>query len=312
MFYHEIKEHMSPSSMDQWHRQRSAFIKTYFEGEKGPETAAMTFGTQVHALIEHGMLKVQKQWDRNEETLKHEAGAGLYVLGKPDSFNGKVVKNTAEFVDYKSGKKSDWEDKLPTDIKMKVTAWLVWMETGKPAAVIGHIEFMQTTWNEEKRELELVEKETEVTSITYHKADLEAFTTVIVSTMTEINTFYEKWKDRTAEYVDEGDFRRLKELTDQRDQIDQEITSLKETIESQMTFGGLMTHKLEGVGTFSISERKTYKYPDSLRINYKDYGLTLNDFIEAEKCAKAAKKNYELITEPVSVATSVRFTPAKK
>lgn len=312
MFYHEIKEHMSPSSMDQWHRQRSAFIKTYFEGEKSPETIQMTFGTQVHALIEHGMLKVQKQWDKNEETLKHEAGDGLFLLGKPDSYQSEPKKNTVEFVDYKTGSKSAWDEKLPTDIKMKATAWLVWMETGKPAAVIGHIEFLQTTWNEEKRELELISKETEVTTLTYHKADLEAFTDVIINTMTEINDFYEKWKDRTTDFIDDADCRRLRELTEKRDEIDEEITTLKGTIESQMAFGGLMTHKMEGVGTFSISERKTYKYPDALEVKQGRRKFTLEEFVEMEKATKAAKKNYELVTEPVSVSTSMRFTPAKR
>lgn len=312
MFYHDIKEHMSPSSMEQWLRQRSAFIKTYFEGEKGPETAAMTFGTQVHALIEHGMLKVQKKWDRDEEVLKHEAGDSLFLLGKPDSFNSKVVKNTAEFVDYKTGSKSAWDDKLPTDIKMKATAWLVWMELGQPAAVIGHIEFLQTTWNEEKRELELLSDKTEISTITYQKADLEAFTDVVINTMNEINAFYEKWKDRSTEFIDDADCRKLRELTEQRDEIDQEINSLKESIESQMSFGGLMSHKIEGVGNFSISERKTYKYPDELEFKYGRKQFTLKDFTEIEKVMKASKKNYELVTEPVSVSTTMRFTPAKR
>ena len=103
MFYHDIKEHASPSSLEQFLRQRSAFIKNYFEGKKMPETPQMKFGIQVHALIEHGILKVQKQWDINEATLTHEAAPGLKVLGKPDSYRSKVVKNTAEFVDYKTG-----------------------------------------------------------------------------------------------------------------------------------------------------------------------------------------------------------------
>lgn len=298
--------------MEQWLRQRSAFIKSYFEGEKSPETIQMTFGTQVHALIEHGMLKVQKQWDRNEETLKFEAGNGFYLLGKPDSYNSKVVKNTAEFVDYKSGSKSAWEDKLPTDIKMKATAWLVWMATGKPAAVIGHIEFLQTTFNQEKRELELIDKKTEVTTITYHKADLEAFTEVIISTMQDINDFYEKWKDRTAEFISERDCQRLKELTDQRNDIDEKITELKDMIQAQMVMGGVLSHKLEGVGRFSVTERKTYSYPEDLPITSGKRKFTLEQFLAMEKDTKAAKKNYELVTEPVSTSSSMTFTPEKK
>lgn len=312
MFYHEVKEHCSPSSLDQWHRQRSAFIKSYFELVKSPETVQMTFGTQVHALIEHGMMTVKKKFDRDEETLKFEAGEGLYLLGKPDSYSSKVVKNTVEFVDYKTGSKSEWDTKLPTDIKMKATAWLVWKATGEPQAVIGHIEFLQTTWNEEKRELELIEKETEITSVTYHKADLEAFTAVIVNTMKDINAFYEKWKDRTTDFIDEEDCKELQKLVLKRDEIDQKIDQLKGVIEGQMQFGGLMSHKIEGVGRFSITERKSYKYPDNLQIKVGKKKYTLTDYVEIEKATKAAKKNFELINEPVSTSTSITFTPDRK
>jgi len=116
MFYHEVKEHMSPSAHDTWHRSKSSFIQSYFELKKGPETAAMKFGTQVHALIEHGMLKVKKQFDQNEMGLRHEAGNGLYYFGKPDSFQSKPVKNTVEFVDYKTGKNARYADTKQLDL----------------------------------------------------------------------------------------------------------------------------------------------------------------------------------------------------
>jgi hypothetical protein len=59
-FYHELKEHMSPSALDQWKRQRSAFVGTYFEKKDKVETKAMTAGKQIHRLIEGGMLKAKK------------------------------------------------------------------------------------------------------------------------------------------------------------------------------------------------------------------------------------------------------------
>lgn len=311
VFYHDVKEHISPSAMESWIRQRSSFIKSYFEGQKGPETAAMTFGTQVHALIEHGMLNAQKKYDVDEATLKHEAGDGLYMLGKPDSYHSKVLKNTVEFVDYKTGKASEWEKKLPTDIKMKATAWLVWMETGCPAAVKAHIEFLQTTWDEDKREMVLLEKDTEITSITYQKADLEEFTGVIIRTMEEINIFYLKWKDRTAEFIDETDCRKLKELRAKRDEIDTEMSELAGTIESQMEFGGMMSYKLEGVGQFSIRETKTFQVPKTLPFQVGRKKFTLEDFGEIQTAAKAAEKNYKITNEPVSTKKAMSFTPAK-
>lgn len=311
MFYHEIKEHMSPSALDQWMRSRAAFIQSYFEGKKGPETPAMKFGTQVHALIEHGLLKVKKQYDQNEQGLKHEAGGGLYVFGKPDSYQSKPVKNTVEFVDYKTGKASEWQKKLPTDLKMKTTAWLVWKETGCPAAVIGHIEFLQTTWNEEKSCLELIGEETEVTSITYHKADLEAFTEVIIKIMTEVNTFYETWKDRTTDFVDKDDIKLLADLTAKADAIEEEIKAVKASIMSQMEFGGLTTYKEEGLGTLSITTRKTYNTPENLPFKVGKKTYTLKDFEEIEMASKAAVKNYQLITEPVSTSESISFRAKK-
>jgi len=310
-FYHEVKEHISPSAMESWIRQRSSFIKSYFEGQKGPETAAMTFGTQVHALIEHGMLNAQKKYDKDEAILKHEAGDGLYMLGKPDSYNSKVVKNTVEFVDYKTGKASEWEKKLPTDIKMKATAWLVWMETGKPAAVKAHIEFLQTTWDEDKQQMTLLEKDTEITSITYQKADLEEFTDVIIRTMEEINTFYLKWIDRTAEFIDEKDCRELQELRAKRDEIDEQMSVLTESIESQMDFGGMMSYKLEGVGQFSIRQTKTFKIPTILPFKVGKKKYTMEDFIEIQSAAKAAEKNFKITNEPISTSTSISFTPVK-
>jgi hypothetical protein len=36
--------------------QRSAFVRSYFEGEKTPETASMRTGTKVHRMIEMGLI----------------------------------------------------------------------------------------------------------------------------------------------------------------------------------------------------------------------------------------------------------------
>jgi hypothetical protein len=193
---------------------------------------------------------------------------------------------------------------------MNFTAWLVWKATVLPAALIGHIEFLQTTWNEEKQSLELISQETEITSLTYHKADLEAFTSVAIKIMNEVNTFYETWKDRTTDYVDQEDVKRLAELTMKADDIDKEIKDLKASITSQMEFGGLTTYKGE-LGTISISTKKTYSIPEDLPFQVGKKKYTLVDFTAIEMASKAAIKNYQLISEPISTTTSTSFRAAK-
>jgi len=310
-FYHEVKEHMSPSAHDAWHRSRAAFIRSYFEKEKTPETTAMKFGTQVHALIEAGLLHVQKQFNVNEVTLIHDVPMSVYTyLGRPDSFESTPKKNTVEFVDYKTGRKSEWEEKLTTDIKMLGTAWLVWKETGMPQAVIGHIEFLQTEWNEEKREIELVDKPTELYSRTFHYDELEAFGDVIHNDMDAVNTFYEKWLTKSDEFVDQDDCIELARIEAQMEELDIKAKALRESIKAQMEFGGLNSLNVPNVGTFSMSTRKSYAYPPSLRINYLDYGLVYEDYLEIEKAVKSAKKNFELASEPTSESVSFSFRKA--
>lgn len=307
-FYHDIKEHCSPSALDQWFRQRSAFVKTYFEKAEKVETAAMKTGKQIHKLIEAGLINAKRVFDRNEEEIKVKVpGTEFYFLGIPDS----RTNNGDEFVDYKSGKANDWKDKLPTDLKMKATAWLVWQASGEPEEVRGHIEFIQTVWNPDSKEVEPIDKETEVVSITYTAEELKTFTRVIAEAMEEVNGFYEKWLKSDASFVSKEDTSRYEELHQKKEALEREMDEIKERIKAQMEFGGVMNHQSE-LGTFYLTERKSYEYPTNLKINYRDMGLVLEDAEEIEAAAKAAKKNYELITEPVSVSQNVGFRPKRE
>lgn len=310
MFYHDVKEHMSPSAFQTWKHQRSSFVKSYFQGEKTPETAAMKAGTQSHRLIEAGLLPVKHYYEHNELELRHPAGE-FKTMGKPDSF--ELQDDAAYFVDYKTGKANGWAEKLPSDVKMIFTAWLVWNETGKPEKVVGHIEFLPTTWDPTNKEVILIDgAESEVETIVYHREQLENFTDVIIREMQAVNTFYEKWSQQDTSFIDQEDCQEAARLTAEIEALSDKLTKVKDRIKDQMEFGGVNSYPVEGLGTFSITERKTYNYPTGLRINYRDYGLTFEDFQEAEKCAKAAKKNFELISEPVAIAESIRFVPPRK
>jgi hypothetical protein len=88
------------------------------------------------------------------------------------------------------------------------------------------------------------------------------------------------------------------------------MDALKKSIMDQMEFGGVMNHKIPE-GTFYITERETYAYPESLKINYRDYGLVLEDAEEIGSAVKVAKKNFELINDPVSTSKSVGFREAR-
>lgn len=308
-FYHDVKEHMSPSAFDQWHRQRSAFVGSYFEQKERVQTKAMEAGTQIHRLIEAGLIKAKCVYDVGEEQIKVQVpGTEFYFLGIPDSH----MKDGSKFVDYKSGKANDWKEKLPTDLKMKATAWLVWMQCGQPEKIEGAIEFIQTTWDPDaKRVVPIDDKETELIEITYHAEDLKAFTKVIADTMNEVNEVYEKWQSKTDAFVSREDIERYEALHLKKAALEEEMDDVKERIKTQMEFGGMLNFKSE-LGTFYITERSTYDYPETLPVKVGAEEYTLAEAEEVESATKAAKKNYELITEPVSQSSSVGFRPKKE
>lgn len=313
-FYHDKKEHMSPSAFDQWHRQRSAFVATYFEQKDKVDTKAMQSGRKIHKLVEAGLIEAKCVYPINEQQIKVKVpGTEFYFMGIPDSRTESKDGVQSKFVDYKSGKANDWKDKLPTDLKMKATAWLVWQEGGESAEEVhGAIEFIQTTWNPETREVEpLDDKETEVIEIVYTKEDLKNFTKVVADTMAEVNRVYEIWKERTDEFVNKEDIEKYESLNLKIEALEREMDEVKERIKTQMEYGGLLNYKSE-MGTFYITERKTYKYPEGLRINYLDMGLTIEDVDEIDAHAKIAKKNYELGAEPVSISSSIGFRTKKE
>lgn len=323
MFYHDLKAHMSPSALAQWLNSRGAFVRSYFAEERGPETAAMTAGTEIHALVEAGIIPAKHVYQHGEAELKVEVpGTSFYFLGRPDSYerhwSGKKEgegepADTAYFVDYKSGKANGWDEKLPADIKMRATAWLVWRATGEPDKVCGFVEFIQTTWDPDQKKVVPMEgRDTEVTSIVYTADELRAFTKVIAKAMEDVNAFYEKWKESTGDFVSNGDVTRYAELKAEIATRETELDEVAERILGQMDFGGEENHKTP-VGTFFVKTTKTYEYPAEMPFlldGEEPYTLA-----KAERVASgvsAAKANYNLTNEPSSIKRSVQFRAAKK
>ncbi len=317
MFYPDQKGYISPSAIAMWFDQKSAFIKIYFEGIKTPETSAMKGGKKIHALIEAGIIKSNNVFDLNEEPITEEIdwkGGKYKVYGIPDSREilSPENKNRVKFVDFKTGKENGWEKKLPSDMKMKATAWLVWRATGKPTHVIGIIEYIKTEWDKDAREV-VAKEGIEAVSIKhiYDYAELDSFTISIAKAMDAINEEYEKWKESTTVFVSEDDMKEYAALKEQKDALDERMKEIGENIKAQLELGGKSTYK-GNLGTFYLTERKSYKYPATLKVNYKDYGITLEDFEQIEASVAAAKKNYELENDPVSTSKNIGFRAPKK
>jgi len=312
MFYNDVKGYMSPSALAQWKQTRAGFVKSYFEGERSPETAAMKGGTTIHKLIELEMLPAKHVFGVNEEEIKVQVpGTGFYFLGRPDSREAKAKKGVVRFVDYKSGKANDWEKKLPTDIKMRATAWLVWMVTGQPDTVVGSIEFIQTTWDPDAKEVIPLEgEESKIIEHIYRYEDLEEFTHIIIKTMGEVNDFYEKWLNASGDFMQEEDTAEYIALQNKIDKLVEKQDEVKERIMMQMEFGGLFNHKMDA-GTFYITERKQYSIPESLTVKVGRKKYTLKDISEINTAAKVAESNYKLGSDPVSTSTSLGFRKTK-
>lgn len=319
-FYPDTKEHISPTAFANWHEAKPQFVKSYFMGEKGKETAAMRSGKKIHALIEAGLLSVKHRYENAEKTLEvfidGANGEKFKTLGIPDSYERVMVNDAALFVDYKSGKENSWDNiKLAGDLKMKFTAWLVWNETDKPSIVTGFIEYIPTIWNPVSKEIEPTGGESEeVGKCEYSAEEMEAFTAVILKTIGDINAAYLEWGESTDEFVNQDDVAEFARLAQEIGELESKKDVILERISGQMEFGKRDTIA-SPFGTFYFVNKKKYAYPDKLAVKVEDETMHLNLTLgETEKIAavvSAAKKKYETIHAPESVSRSLQFRAKK-
>lgn len=300
--------------MAAWVNNRPSFVKSYFRGEKTPETAAMIAGKKVHALIEAGAFEVKKSYEVNEEKVEMYIGPHkeFKFIGIPDSRTRGATKGVAEFVDYKTGKENNWKEDLPSDLKMAATAWLVWKITSEPKKVVGHVVYIATEWDPVAKDIFPIEsRETEVITRTYEAKELKQLESFIVKAMNDINREYEIYKGSTEETVSDEDLELYSSLRAKKEALDGQMKEVADRIMEQMTLGATTTLK-RTAGTFYITERKVYEYPPGLEFKVGKKGWTLVEAEEVEYAAKAARKNYELTTEPKTVTKSMGFRPTKE
>ncbi len=325
-FYPDVKKHISPSALATWHNQRSQFIKTYFKGEKLPETKAMQAGTNIHALIEMGIITPVNEFAFQEKELVFPTteDSSISVLGKPDAYDGGDG-STIRFVDYKTGKQNNWtSDVIATDLKMKTTAWLVLQEVRKgfqeyegtvevePQKIEAHIEYIPTQWNPDTWEIEPTGEEHEDVVYTFDVETIDNFLEVIIDTIYAVNEEYLKYLE-SADFVDREDMAEYADLESQKKEIENKQKEIKERLQTQMDLGGVGTVSDGAMGTFYIMERKQYDYPDDLKITTEDGKVyTKAQIEELEKAKKVAEKQYEQEHEPKAVSRSLGFRLPKK
>lgn len=314
-FYPDVKAHMSPSAMEAWYSARGSFVKSYFDGVRSPETAAMRAGKMIHGLIQGGLLKVIHRYAQNEKTLEEiveHDGVQYKVLGIPDSYDYGEDVGTAVFVDYKSGKENGWDNvRLASDLKMKLTAWLVWNATAKPSLVKGYIEYVPTRWNPETREVEPTGGESVMAgAIEYTSEEMEAFTLTIIKTMNDINAAYTEHLTSTDEFVNQDDVAEYAQFDKDKRDIEARQVELLQRIGDQMAFG-----KKESVstiyGTFYFTAKKKWAYPDTLEVRLGETTTTLAEAEKVEVAVKAAKKRFETDNAPESITKSLGFRAKK-
>lgn len=310
-FYPNIKEYVSPSALSSWFTSKSGFIKSYFMGIKTPETLAMKAGTRIHKLIEIGAITPLRKFDRDENELSHEFGF-VKLFGKPDSFTLDTDGICpSEFVDYKTGQNETWDaHTLKSDIKMLATAYLVWVHNSRPKEVTGHIEWIETVYDKEQKDIVPTGRPHELYTVVYEVHDFNKFESLLQKTVAEINAEYEKFLSSEEVPIDPDLIEEFQSLEAQSIVIEARKEEIKNGIAEQMKIANKRSLPLE-IGTFSISEKKKYEYPNSLRVNYGTYGLVLEDVEEINKALKAVKKIWERENEPVEVTTSVSFRAKK-
>lgn len=312
-FYPILRDHISPSALDNWHHSRSAFIKTYFENATRFENASTRAGRKVHKLIEAGFLETKKVYSEREKELRIEIGkTGAHMLGYPDAYE-VTGEEEATFVDYKTGKKNEWNDtELAVDYKMLATAWLVWKKTQKPARVIGEIEYIPVEWNEETGEIQPTKEQSEhVATFVYTKKELEQFESFIEKTIAEVNEEYPKFLESTEEFIDPEDLKRCWELNMYMQDLDDEMKLVKDRIAAQMKQGYKSTISNE-LGSFYFTTKRTFAYPSDLKVIIGKKSYTLEEVEKIASWSKVAKTKFEMYHEPTSVSRSLSFKAKKE
>lgn len=271
----------------------------------------MKAGSKIHALVESGLLEVLHRFNMSEKELVVMLDNGVKVLGKPDSHEEGIGEvDMVSFVDYKTGKENHWtKEELATDLKMRLTAWLVFRQTPSVSNVRAIIEWIGTEWNGE--ELVPTNEPHECVEYVFTRLDMVSMDATILSTIEAVNEEYEKFlKISDEDLVEEADVLEYAALDEEKKKIEKKQDEIKERIAAQLDFTGKSNYE-HPLGSFYFTTKKTYEYPYNLKIYYRDYGLVLEDAEEIGLAVSSAKKMYELDHDPIKVTKSLGFRAKK-
>lgn len=312
MFYPDVKPHISPSAFQAWHNQKSMFIRSYFLNQKTPQTSSMKAGKQIHALIEGGFIDVKNKFPFSEKQLITELPGGVRVLGIPDAHEEGAEK-IASFVDYKTGKEDNWShEKIVSDLKMRLTAWLVLQVNPNVEHVRSVIEWIGTRWDEEKKEI-VPTGESACYECLFSAEELKDFTEIIFNTVDQINVAYEQFLETPREsLVSENDVVEYVSLQDQIDELQDKQKSIRSRIQDQLNIIGQESFD-HPLGKFYFINKKQYEYPKDLTFLLEDgKKFTIAEGEDISLAMGAAMKNYQLNHDPVKISKSLSFRAKHK
>lgn len=206
------KKYLSYSSISLWNKDKDAFRRKYYEGEKSVETAEMIFGKKIARLLEnpaelekHPVLNRVPRYKESEHKIDIEI-EGIPVIGYLDSF----CPDTFSILEFKSGHasssgKDPWDkvkvmkhDQLPFYSllveekynKVNSECQLVWIETEfkkQQTEFDGHI------LERETRDLLLTGK-IEIFKRKIAKWERERMRELIIKTAQEIHEDFKNYK----------------------------------------------------------------------------------------------------------------------
>jgi len=309
------REHYSWSQQSLFLSSKLAFYKKYVLGEDGRSNIRFDKGKEFADFKETGLIphwvddplletvaEAVPSYDRQEEKLMIDMFAG--VDDKPPyakpilMFTDSSNDDSTHILEYKTGKVA-WTQELVDDheqldfyamgyfIRSGQTTipkfTLYWIETEDIELPNGDIS-VRYTGHVEAFDREFTEK------------DILRIMMKTLATMKEIYEYEYEELELEDTFVD-----RYVELLDQQEKISSELGLMKLEVESMMMGDGVK-YAVGKNGKFSVSQRKTWKYPKAIADVKEKYSKEVKAL---EKTAQKEKTATQYVSE------SVRFTKSK-
>lgn len=283
--------YISWSQLDLWERDKSAYIRKYFEGEEQAETIFTIFGKETHEAIQSWEIDAPFFWNPEMELTANIDW--VECLGKVDS----ISDDFSCVVEYKTSVREWTQEKADNHGQCAFLAMLVQAKTQKIPLI--SLVYIPTAVNGGKITQDGAISEFQVV-ITQDKID--DIIARIKKARTEIDNAYETWVSMKEQGLWLEKFLRIRELQEEIEKLEEEKELLVSEVKEMLTDWDLKTIDVDGVGKFSLVSQKRYKYPDNELYN------------TAKQAFDIVKKNIEKELDKNGSFTetvSLRFTKAK-